>query len=141
SRTGIRLLRQGTPTNNTEQGGAGFSHGEDADATFEEYFKADALYTPEDDPLLRRDGQWLADLLGLDPAVVQKIPGAGGTDQLEARAMNIALWNGTLGYLMETMMAPIFSRDGSRVTRVLYTQFGRGRGEIPRLQVGSRRYG
>lgn len=141
SRTGIRLLRQGTPTNNTEQGGAGFSHGEDADATFEEYFKADALYTPEDDPLLRRDGQWLADLLGLDPAVVQKIPGAGGTDQLEARAMNIALWNGTLGYMMETMMAPIFSRDEIRFTRAFFTQFVSGRGAIPPLQIGTQPYG
>ena len=141
SRTGIRLLPQGTPTNNTEQGGAGFTYAEDADATFEEYFKADALYTPESDPLLRRDGQWLADMLGLDPAVVQKIPGAGGTDQLEARAMNIALWNGTLGYMMDTMMAPLFTREQIRFTRAFFTQFVSGRGPLPALRVDAQPYG
>ena len=141
SRTGIRLLPQGTPTNNTEQGGAGYTHAEDADATFEEYFKADALYTPESDPLLRRDGQWLADTLGLNPAVVQKIPGSGGTDQLEARAMNIALWNGTLGYMMDTMMAPLFDRDDIRFTRAFFTQFVSGRGPLPALRIGAQPYG
>jgi uncharacterized protein YdcH (DUF465 family) len=141
SRTGISLLPQGTPTNNTEQGGAGFSRSEDAGATFDDYLKSDVLYTPETDPMLRRDGQWLADYLGLDPAVIQKISGSGGTDQLEARAMNIALWNGTLGYMMDTMMAPLFGPDDIRFTRAFYTNFVSGRGPLPVLRIGAQPYG
>lgn len=141
TRTGISVLPQGTPTNNTEQGGAGYAHGEDADATFNDFFKSPVLYTPENNPLLRRDGQWLADYLGLDPAVIQRIPGGGGTDQLEARAMNIALWNGTLGYMMDTMMAPLFDRDDIRFTRTFYTNFVSGRGPLPALRIGTQPYG
>lgn len=141
SRVGISLIPQGTPTNNTDKGGAGFSHGEDADATFKPYLKGETLYTTESDPLLRRDGQWLADYLGLDPAVVQKIDGSGGTDQLEARAMNVALWNGTLGYMMDTMMAPLFGPDDTRFTRAFFTNFVSGRGPLPALRIGAQPYG
>lgn len=141
SRTGISLLPQGTPTNNTEQAGAGFSYAEDADATFEQYLKSDVHYTPEADPMLRRDGQWLADYLGLDPAVIQRIRGSGGTDQLEARAMNTALWNGTLGYMMDTMMAPLFSPDDIRFTRTFFINFVSGRGALPALRIGAQPYG
>ncbi len=141
SRVGISLIPQGTPTNNTDKDGAGFTQAEDSDATFDTYLKADALYTPQSDPLLRQDGQWLADYLGLDPAVVQKIDGSGGTDQLEVRAMNIALWNGTMGYMMDTMMAPLFSADDIRFTRAFFTNFVSGRGSLPALRIGAQPYG
>ncbi len=57
--------------------------------------------------------QWLADLLGLRHELVQRIPNAGARDQTEARAMQIALWPGTLGYMMRTMLAPVFDESRS----------------------------
>src|SRR5438552_9123020 len=57
-------------------------------------------------PLDKRDGQWLAEALGIDAAVLQKVRNSDGRDQADARAMNIALWPATLGYWMETMMGP-----------------------------------
>ncbi len=97
SRGGLEILPQGTPTNNTEKGGAGYSFRDDADTTFETFFRQTPQYTQESDALPRHDGQWLAELLGLRHDLVQRIPHAGGFDQSEARAMQVALWPGTLG--------------------------------------------
>jgi hypothetical protein len=65
SRAGFRLLAQGTPTNNTGK-------------PFE---PAEAAPGP-----LKSDGRWFAELLGIDPAVLELLPGANGTDQAEAHA-------------------------------------------------------
>lgn len=141
SRQGIRLIPQGTPTNNTEKGGAGYKHGEDADATFETHYKGTRRYTPQTDPMQRQDGQWLADYLGLAPELVQRFAGNDGTDQLEARAMNVALWSGTYGYMLDTMMAPLINQQDIAATRTFFTQFVSGRGPLPAIQIGKQPYG
>ena len=64
SRKGFELLRQGTPTNNTESGGSGHSWREDPDASFEPFFKQQPQYARVSDPHEMRDGQLLADGLG-----------------------------------------------------------------------------
>jgi hypothetical protein len=81
SRAGLEILPQGTATNNTESGAAGYSFRDDPDASFDIFVKQEAQYSFEANPLLRRDGQWLADLLSLPDELVQRIPHAGGTDQ------------------------------------------------------------
>ena len=141
SRSGLELLPQGTPTNNTEQGGAGYSFRDNPDASFIPFFRQEPQYTLEQDPLLRRDGQWLAHLLGLEHSLVQRIPHADGTDQLEARAMQIALWPGTLGYMMRTLLAPIFSDQDVSATRYFFTRYVSGRGPLPALRIGDQPYG
>ncbi len=99
------------------------------------------LFTPEDDPVLRKDGQWLADYLGLSPEIIGKIKGSDGGDQLEARAINTALWHGTMGYMMETMMAPLFDAGDVSFTRAYFTNFVTGRGPLPALRIGLQPYG
>ncbi|HEX7745060.1 MAG TPA: hypothetical protein VF462_07350 [Micromonosporaceae bacterium] len=141
SRSGLEIVPQGTPTNNTEKAGAGYSFRDDPDASFEVFFRQSPQYTLEEDPLLRRDGQWLAELVGLGHDLVQRIPHAGGRDQLEARAMQVALWPGTLGYLMRTLMAPVFSAEQIAATRAFFTRYVSGRGPIPALRIGSQPYG
>lgn len=141
SRGGLEILPQGTPTNNTEKGGAGYSFRDDADATFETFFRQTPEYTPESDVLLRRDGQWLAELLGLRHDLVQRIPHAGGLDQSEARAMQAALWPGTLGYMMKTLLTPVFSPEQVASARTFFTRFVSGRGPLPALRIGAQPYG
>jgi len=141
SRSGLELLPQGTPTNNTEQAGAGYSFRDNPDASFIPFFRQEPQYTLEQDPLLRRDGQWLAHLLGLGHGLVQRIPHADGTDQLEARAMQIALWPGTLGYMMRTLLAPIFSDQDVAATRFFFTRYVSGRGPLPVFRIGDQPYG
>src|SRR5439155_16981220 len=65
SRPGLEILPQGTPTNNTEKGNSGYSFRDDSNATFDTYFRGTPQYTTESDSLLRCDGEWLAELLGL----------------------------------------------------------------------------
>jgi len=147
-RSGFSLLPQGTPTNNTDRAGSGFSRADDADDSFNDYFRnatqgtdADSLFAEVDDPLQKRDGQWLAELLGIDPSLLKKVRHSDGTDQCEARAMNTALWPATLGYWMETMMHPVFTDTAIEDTRTFFTQFVTGRGAIPAIRIGSQPYG
>lgn len=145
SRPGLAIVPQGTPTNNTEKGGSGYSFRDDPDATFDIFFRQIPQYPLESDLLLRRDGQWLAELLGLRHDLVQRIPNAGGRDggrdQSEARAMQIALWPGTLGYMMKTLLAPVFSAQDIASTRTFFTRYVSGRGPLPALRVGAQPYG
>lgn len=141
SRTGLEIIPQGTPTNNTEKGGSGYSFRDDSEATFDLFFRQTPAYALESDPLLRRDGQWLAELLGLRHDLVQQIPHAGGHDQSEARAMQIALWPGTLGYMMKTLLAPVFTAQDIADTRAFFTRYVSGRGPLPALRIGAQPYG
>jgi hypothetical protein len=140
-RNGLSLVPQGTPTNNTESSGSGFTRSDDADASYDDYFKKDSLFDDSVDWLKKRDGQWLAESLGIDSTILEKVRHSDGVDQIEARAMNIALWPGTLGYWMETMMKPVFSSTAIENTRDFTNQFVIGRGAIPAVRIGKQPYG
>ena len=140
-RSGFSLIPQGTPTNNTESSGSGFTRSDDADASYDDYFKKDSLFDDSTDWLKKSDGQWLAESLGIDSAILKKVRHSDGVDQIEARAMNIALWPGTLGYWMETMMKPVFSDAAIENTRDFLNQFVVGRGAVPAIRIGKQPYG
>lgn len=139
SRTGLALVPQGTPTNNTEAGGSGFKRLDDPDESFED--RKRPLFAPEADWLDKKDGQWLAEYLGVDPALFTHIHHAGAKDQLAARAMNIALWPATFGYWMETMMAPVFSRDAVERSREFFNRYVIAGGAVPAIRIGAQPYG
>ena len=141
SRTGFELLPQGTATNNTEAESTGYNVHGSPDAGFDLGFREQPAFTAQADPLLRRDGEWFAQLLGISPSLGQRLPNAGGRDQLEARAMNLALWPGTIGYMMRTMLAPVFADADVDATRSFFGRYVSGRGPIPAVRVGSQPYG
>jgi len=141
SRSGLEILAQGTPTNNTEKSGSGYSFRDDPDASFEPFYQQKPQYTAEPDPLLRSDGEWLAQLAGLSDQLVQRVPRSGGHDQAEARAMQIGLWSATIGYAMHTLLAPVFSDDYVENTRDFFTRYVTGRGPLPALRIGDQPYG
>jgi hypothetical protein len=140
SRTGLAVLPQGTPTNNTEAGAAGHARGDDADVSFDDLANA-PLFTDDPDWRTKRDGQWLAEHLGIDPELLQSIHDAGAQDQANARAMNIAMWPATMGYWMETLMAPVLGHDVAEVTRRFFTRFVAGAGPVPAIRIGRQPYG
>jgi hypothetical protein len=140
SRTGLSIVPQGTPTNNIDTGTSGYTRAPDADASFDRIAKG-ILFNPDDNPLLKRDGQWLAEYLGLPYLAFDRVAGADTLDQHDARAMNIALWPATLGYWMETMMAPVFSDAAVDETRNFFERYVSGRGAIPALRIGRQPYG
>ena len=140
-RAGFDLLVQGTPTNNTEQASSGVQRGDDPDATFRDPFDPQPAFVPTTDPLERRDGEWLAQWLGIDPAVLAPLAGAAGRDQLEARAMQTALWPATAGYMLGTLLQPVVDEQTLDDVRRFFTTYVSGRGPVPAVRVGSQPYG
>lgn len=139
SRKGFAVVPQGTPTNNTDAVGAGFDRLDDPDESFDD--RKAPLFAPATDWLDKKDGEWLAEYLGLDPGLFETVHNAGASDQLTERAMNIALWPATLGYWMESMMAPVFTRNGIEQTRDFFNRYVLGSGAIPSVRIGSQPYG
>jgi len=138
---GFGLLRQGTPTNNTEDMPAGYSWTDDPDQSYENIFlhREDFSLTAELDK--KSDGQKLAEYLGIDPAALKNIPNANGKDQLSANAMNAALFPATLGYFMDEMMDPLFSERDIDETKTFFSKFVSGRGPVPAIRIGRQPYG
>jgi hypothetical protein len=140
SRASFRLLPQGTPTNNTGQVPSALGTGDEVAESFA------ALSSPVpavavSDWAAKADGQWLAELLGIDPAALASVPGAAARDQAEARAMNVALWPATWGYHLGTTLNPIFGTTAVDATRTFFTRYVSGRGPVPAFRVGRQPYG
>jgi len=139
---GFSIMPQGTPTNNTEDEDSGYSEDEDYEETYERYL----LEHDEDDPddfFKKKDGKWLAELLGINAenASLKRAANYYQTDQCEAKAMNTALWSATGGYWMESMINPIFSEWEQTVVREFFIRFVSGRGNIPAIRIGDQPYG
>jgi hypothetical protein len=140
SRKGFSILRQGAPTNNVEDEVSGYTWRPDSDQSYDHYFGQD----PADDPAdwrVKKDGRWLAELLGVRADLLKASPNYYGTDQCEARAMHIALWPATLGAFMAQSMEPMFGDDDVAVTRDFFTRYVLGRGAAPAVRVGNQPYG
>ena len=95
-RSGIAIVPQGTPTNNTEGRSSGHSRVDDPDASFKRLFGSNTDVPFSADPFAKSDGQCLTEMLGLDPFEPGVIPGGDGRDQAEAKAMNRVLMPATL---------------------------------------------
>jgi hypothetical protein len=139
-RSGLAIVPQGTPTHNTGGKGTGYTRLDDADQSFDDR-KSAPLFTVTPDPMQKRDGQWAAELLGVDPALFAVVHAAGGKDQMRARAMQRALWPATIGYWMDKLLAPVFSDDAIASTRWFFTRYVSGRGAAPAIRIGGQPYG
>jgi hypothetical protein len=137
SPAGYRLLPQGTPTNNTDQAPAGAPTPTPTATTA----AAAAQVAAPTDWLTKTDGQWLAELVGIDPATMTGVPGAAQTDQRDARAANLALWPATWGNQLQTTLNPLFGPATVEQTRQFFTRYVSGRGPLPTVQIGRQPYG
>ncbi|TDC24036.1 hypothetical protein [Kribbella albertanoniae] len=126
------FVAQGTPTNNTEERAAG-QVSTDAAPAARPALAADAA--------AKSDGQWYAELLGLDPAQVMAVPNADGTDQQDARAANTALWPATWGNFLATTLHPMLPAAAVEQTRQFFLRSVTGRGPLPAVRIGRQPYG
>ncbi|MGC5567822.1 hypothetical protein ACPYPG_33960 [Streptomyces sp. FR-108] len=154
---GYSLLPQGTPTNNTEARSAGQDVREEAEAGLRtalglasgerSAFGAVLAAGPTqatsapDGWTGRTDGQWFAELLGLDPAVLLGMPNADRTDLRDARAAHTALWPATWGSYLRTMLPPMLSDAVVDQTREFFLRYVSGRGPLPAVKIGRQPYG
>lgn len=146
---GLSFIRQGTPTN---AGGDPAPAAEDESQQLvrlmgEGPFSDGGIKTPFDHA---PDGLRLAWALGLDPAALQRLEGAGRHDGAESIAMQRALWAGTFGYYGLQLLSPLFEDGGDDrhagerlllTARFFYTHFVQGRGPLPALRIGQQPYG
>ncbi|OXM69765.1 hypothetical protein [Amycolatopsis vastitatis] len=151
SPAGFALLPQGTPTNNTGAAPAGQDAGEEAEAARRATAARPAAAAPAD-WTAKTDGQWFAELLGLDPASLTGVPNADHTDQRDARAANTALWPATWGNYLRTTLSPIASPGSPPPppilseatiarTREFFLRHVSGRGPVPAVKIGRQPYG
>jgi len=139
-RSGLSLVPQGTPTHNTGGTGTGYTVLDNADESFDDR-KNQPLFTPTADIWSKRDGQWVAEALGIGTSLLTRVHASGGQDQMQARAMQRALWPATLGYWMDKMMTPVFGDEVVVATRWFCTRYVSGRGPVPALRIGGQPYG
>ncbi|HKS29813.1 MAG TPA: hypothetical protein VJS44_18465 [Pyrinomonadaceae bacterium] len=138
---GLSLVPQGTPTNNTENEGSGFSTLDTANEKSFETETGGELFKETVDYFGKADGQRLAEALGIRASVFHHIRHSDGTDIKEALAMNTALWAATWGLFLERWMEPQFSEDDVSSTQEFFTEFVTGRGLLPAIRVGNQPYG
>lgn len=136
---GLSFIPQGTPTNNTERQGSGFSSIDPGAETSFALETGDPLFEPLNDPLSKCDGQRLAEALGIDHTLFQRIHHADQTDVREALLMNRALWSGILGYYMEEMLG--IKLETIEKLRTFFKENVTGRGLLPAIRAGNQPYG
>jgi hypothetical protein len=140
---GFSIVPQGTPTNNTEREGTGYSDNDPYDDL--------AFFTATDPPAFdpadpnpkrsQTDGRLLGDALGISYEPLQTVQHADQTDLLEAYSMGTALFPGTLGYWLRNWMAPVVTEQTARQARSFFNGFVSGRGPLPAVRIGDQPYG
>jgi hypothetical protein len=139
--TGCGIVRNGTPTNNTDSAVSGWR----PPST-----EAEQLFTIEEEPpdispapgpLGESDGHRLVRLLGLSQELVRRLPNALATDIAEAQAMNRAASFATILEFVKEFLEPLISRPTRHALRTFFHQHVSGRGILPALRIGRQPYG
>ena len=138
---GFSFIKQGTPTNNTEDAKSGFDPSSQATNESYEVKQNGDLFTTTTDFNEKKDGQWFADMLGLNTDLFQHSEHADATDICESIAMNKALWPATMGYYIKQMLQPHIGAAERERVRAFFTEFVLGRGKIPTFRIGNQPYG
>ena len=133
---GLALVPQGAPTKNTPGASTGYSK-QDPDYAVSFAVERSAPLTSAADG----DGAQAAQLLGVPVATFSHVQYADGHGIRNGHDMITALWPATLGYFMEQMMAPQFSRDAADAARAYALANAIPRGPLPALRVASTPYG
>jgi hypothetical protein len=136
---GLSFVPQGTPTNNADREGSGFSSADPGAETSFAVETGGPLFEPVDALLEKRDGQRLVEALGIRHQPFQRIRHAERTDVREALLINRALWSGTLGYYLEEMLDLDLESIG--LVRSFFNENVTGRGPLPAIRVGTQPYG
>jgi hypothetical protein len=137
SNAGFELLRQGTPTNNTDGNDSGYTRGGETGVAG----AGPVRFTGMDDRALATDGQRLADFLGIAYEPLLHADGAQLSDHREAVAMNRALYSGTLGYYLDQMLNDVVDDSARLALRRHFTDQVTGRGPIAAIRVGNQPFG
>ncbi|RJQ81201.1 hypothetical protein D5S17_05510 [Pseudonocardiaceae bacterium YIM PH 21723] len=137
SPAGFSLLPQGTPTNNTEQAAAGPDPKTEATTGL----ATAAGFATATEWTDKKDGQWFAELLGIDPATLKGVPNAEIFDRRDARAAHTALWPATWGNYLQSLLGGVLTDAQIAQTRKFFLENVSGRGPLPAVKIGRQPYG
>lgn len=138
---GLGILPQGTATNNFERERSGYTFkGPPAEEVFQAIdegiaLELDRFWTE------KKDGHYLAHLLGVDAELFSRVYQADMQDIAGALAMNHLLWPATGGYFLEQFFQPLLSPNEIRETGTFFRSFVSGRGFLPAFHIGNQPYG
>ena len=140
---GVEVLAQGTPTNNTDDGIAGWTAAvDDVQALFARELDDEGLAPASGSAAAR-----LADALGFaDSALLRRLPGAELDEDAVMAAMNRALWPATWGRYLDDLLAPeaggsIVPAVSRAALREFFVDHVRGGAPLPTLAIGAQPYG
>lgn len=141
----LSFVPHGTPSNNTQDAPSGFSS---KDPGHEASYLAERT-APPFRPGDGSNADVLTTAFGLANAgpVFANLPNATAKEQLDARQMNMALWQGTWGYCLlqmlgvgETSESPLTDGDIAWA-RGHFIDYVRASGPLPALRIGKQPYG
>ncbi len=148
---GAAMVKQGSPTNNTEAATTPYPPKDDAG-------KLSFIVERQRAPLDRdhahhclphtSDGYHLARMLGIPSGVMANVDRAYELEVERGKSMNQLLWHGTLGYFMRHMMDaavpganPVFTPAQINDAERYFTNHVLARGPAPALRIGAAPYG
>lgn len=134
---GFGIVKQGTPTNNTEQESSGFSKIDPFDEISYFVETGHPLFNDDEDC----NGKNLADALGIEYDPLKFVVNSDAKERREAIAMNTALYPSTLGFYFGTMMKPVLNDASQDTLRQFFIKHVSGAGPLPAIRVGNQPYG
>jgi uncharacterized coiled-coil protein SlyX len=141
SKKGFSILPQGSATNNTGDEGSGYTTNDSFNNLSYYVETGPPLFNPLNFSDLNCDGMRLADAFGIEYSVLQYINNSNAKEFKEAILMNKALYPGTLGYYLETLMQPVFNSNVIENIQNFFTGNVTGRGPLPAFRVADQPYG
>lgn len=141
SKEGLSLIKQGTPTNNTEEKDSGYTRNKSIDIISNYIENGTHFFEFTGDVDSATDGQRLAEYLGIEYSSLQLVPNSNLKDYVEAVAMNKALYASTLGYFLNSMLNEVLNDSSILQLRDHFTNLVTGRGPIAAVRVGNQPYG
>jgi hypothetical protein len=138
---GCSIVRNGTPTNNTESARSGWQPASTEAAQLFTIEDAPPSIAPQPGVLGIADGWRLHRLLGLSEAFSRRLPNAAATDIAEAFAMNRAAIAGTLDDFVHEFLNGVVSPAAAAALHRFFIDRVSARGLYPALRVGRQPYG
>ncbi len=147
SNDGMSLLEIDTATSNSNKKDADFVSMDDHHEKSYAIERKSPLFTPVNNFEDKKDGQILADALGIDYDKLQHIENAGNTDIQRALKMNNAVWSATHGQRAREIgggptagLDPMTQEDIDKA-REFFTKNVAGRGILPSIRIDDQPYG
>jgi hypothetical protein len=138
---GVDILRQGSPTNNTDGAASAFTTDLSSDEALVEQEVNGRVAVATLDHSDKSDSQRLAEALGTTFESIRDWPNADAGDVADALAMNRALWPATVGNFLKKMVGARLPADRQAQLERFFETYVTGRGLLPAIRVGSQPYG